>query len=362
MNIFDSYTNRVKSTLQQDKINRSMTESYKTFSTGTTLVKARAASIGAIRRDLQPESSLLTLARIVRACDLSAAKVGQHPDFCHLIGTEETEMHYITSAFIDIKGSTRLHDSYELDTLYNVTNTILSAAIHVCLLYGGHIQRIQGDGIFVYFGGKSVDKADSVRQAIAATAMFTYFVKNDMQKLFEEDEVENISTRIGIDFGDDDEVLWGNFGVANCTELTTQSLHTSLASKCQGHAGKNGIVVGQHVVDRLETEEKYFDYLRDSKGEVRDRYVFIGPKRSLYYSQYDFDWLNYLKSLPYIRCDKEGNLYVLSQEEQEEEKRLDYLRQTAGLIQSGSAFTSPTGQISADPAGVKNQPHRFHYE
>ncbi len=116
MNIFDSYTNRVKSTLQQDKINRSMTESYKTFSTGTTLVKARAASIDAIRRDLQPESSLLTLARIVRACDLSAAKVGQHPDFCHLIGTEETEMHYITSAFIDIKGSTRLHDSYELDT------------------------------------------------------------------------------------------------------------------------------------------------------------------------------------------------------------------------------------------------------
>lgn len=191
--------------------------------------------------------------------------------------------------------------------------------------------------------------------------MFTYFIKNDLQRIFEEEGIENISTRTGIDFGDDHEVLWGNFGVGECTELTTLSLHTSLAPKMQSHAGKNGIVVGQNVKDRLLIEEKYFDYVRNSKGEVTERYIYVGRKKNVYYTQYRFDWFNYLKSLPYIRCDKDGNLYVVSQEQQEQE-RLHMLRATASLINSGAAYTDSRGNISSDSSGVKNQEHRFHYE
>jgi class 3 adenylate cyclase len=361
MNIFDSYTQRLRSTLQQDK---QLHENYSNFSGPETLVKAQlksAATIGAIRRNMEPENSLLMLSHVVQGYDTSNAFVGKHPDFRHLLGTEKTEKHYITSVFIDIKGSTKMHDNYELETLYTITNTIQSAAIHVCLMFGGHIQRLQGDGVFVYFGGKSVDKATSVQQAITACSMFTYFVKNDLQQIFEEDGVENIRTRIGIDFGDDHEVLWGNFGVANCIELTTQSLHTSLAAKCQNHAGTNGIVVGQNVKDRLQLDEKYFDYVRNAKGEVTERYVYIGPKKGVYYTQYRFDWFNYLKSLPYIKSDREGNLYVSSLEEQEQD-RLERLRNTVRVIQSGGAYTSTQGTISTQPTGIKNQVHRFHYE
>jgi len=359
MNIFDSYTQRVRNSIQQDKIHKSMQESYRTFSTSGSGVKAKETKAAPVRRDLQPEGSQLTLNDVVGRTDLSDARIGLHPSFRYLIGTEETAKHYITSVFMDIKGSTKMHDTYDLETLYNITNTIQSAAIHVCLLLGGHIQRLQGDGVFVYFGGKGVSKEDSVRQAITATSMFTYFVQNDLEKLFEEDGVDNISTRTGIDFGDDDEVLWGNFGVGNCIELTTLSLHTSLASKCQQHAKKNGIIVGRNVKDRAKLDEKLFDYVRDDKGNVH--YIHEGRKKGVYYSHFHFDWFNYLKSLSYIRSDANDNLYIFSKEKQEEE-RLARLRSTARLVSAGTAYTSPTGVISADTTGVKNQQHRFHHE
>jgi hypothetical protein len=54
---------------------------------------------------------------------------------------------------------------------------------------GGHIQRLQGDGVFAYFGGKTVDKNRAVELAVTACSMFTYFVKNDLKDVFLEDGI-----------------------------------------------------------------------------------------------------------------------------------------------------------------------------
>lgn len=359
MNIFDSYTQRVRNAFQEDKLYKSFVESDNFSGSDTMLETKRSNRIA--RLGMQPETSMLSLNKIAQGYDPNNAQIGLHPDFKHLKGTEKQERHYIVSVFVDIKGSTNLNDSYDLETIYNITNTVQSAAIHVCLLFGGHIQRLQGDGVFAYFGGKSVSKAEAVKRAVTATSMFTYFIKNDLQKVFEEEGVENISTRTGIDFGDDDQVLWGNFGIGQCIELTTLSLHTSLAPKMQSHAGKNGIVVGQNVKDRLLIDEKFFDLVRNSKGEVTDRYIYIGRKKNMYYTQYKLDWFNYLKSLSYIKSDAQGNLFVLSPEQQEQE-RLSNLRTTANLISSGNAYTDNKGNISSNTSGIKNQEHRFHYE
>jgi class 3 adenylate cyclase len=360
MNIFDSYSQRVRNAFQQERLSKGMTDDLSNFNGDDSKYETRRMN-KSMALGLQPESSLLKLRDVVQGYDPDQAQIGLHPDFKYLKGTDNKEYHYITSVFIDIKGSTNLNDKYELETIYNITNTIQSAAIHVCLLFGGHIQRLQGDGVFVYFGGKSVTKPESAKQAVTATSMFTYFVKNDLQQIFEEEGVENISTRIGIDFGDDRDVLWGNFGVGQCIELTTLSLHTSLAPKMQSHAGKNGIVVGQNVKDQLMIDETYFDYVRNSKGEITERYIYIGRKKNIYYTQYKFNWFDYLKSLPYISVDSEGNLFVLPKEQQEQD-RLSQLRSTAGIISSGNAFTDSRGNISSNTSGIKNQGHRFHYE
>ncbi|RYZ21833.1 MAG: adenylate/guanylate cyclase domain-containing protein [Chitinophagaceae bacterium] len=359
-NLFDSYTSRIKNALQQDRLEKAETTKYINFS-NQSLRNLNEVNTLPKRFGFKPESSLLTLQSVILPQNASEARIGEHPDFRHLKGTDNTSYHYITSVFIDIKGSTSLNDKYDLDTIYLITNTVQSAAIHVCLIFGGHIQRLQGDGVFVYFGGKNITHKDAVTNAVSAASLFTYFVKNDLQSIFEEEGVENICTRTGIDFGDDDQVLWANFGVGECTELTTLSLHTSLAAKMQSYAPKNGIVLGQNVKDKLDVEENLFDYVRNSKGEITQRYIYIGKAKGLYYTQYKFDWQKFLKNLPFIKADSEGKLFVQTKENAEKD-RLHQLAQIAAIINSNDAYTAPNGNIVQDATFVKNQEHRFHHE
>jgi class 3 adenylate cyclase len=291
---------------------------------------------------------------------LTDAQLGLHPDFKHLKKTDNTEHHYIVSVFIDIQGSTNLFKEYELEDIYRITNTVQSAAIHTCIAVGGHVQRLQGDGVFAYFGGKLIEKKRAVEMAVTACSMFTYFVKNDLKNIFLEDGIEDINTRIGIDFGDNDKVLWANFGLMDVSELTTLSLHTSLASKMQSYATPNGIVVGQNIKDKLPADESIYDLIRNSKGEVIKRYIFEDSKNNFRYTQYAFKWYNFLKTLPFIQSDAEGNLHIVDVNNPEAE-RISRLRDTSALLASGNAYLSRQGNISGDSSGIKHEPHRSHY-
>ncbi|MBK8344742.1 MAG: hypothetical protein IPL12_16515 [Bacteroidetes bacterium] len=61
---------------------------------------------------------------------------------------------------------------------------------------------MQGDGLMVYFGGKGITKQAAVDNALMAASFVKYFVKNDLKNLFDEQGVNRIYTRIGIDFGE----------------------------------------------------------------------------------------------------------------------------------------------------------------
>lgn len=307
--------------------------------------------------NVQPNQSLVPLMKAVGKTEIKNQELGEHPDFTYLKNTNKSEYHYITSVFIDIKNSTGLFRKYPIDVIKNITNTIQRAAIHTCAILGGYIQRLQGDGVFVYFGGKGVDKKQAVISALTATSFFTYFVKNDLKKIFEEEDIEDIYTRIGIDFGNDDSVLWAVAGIGACSEITTYSLHTSLASKMQAIANTNSIAVGDNVKSVSELDDILYDWVKDYKGEIKKRYIFQDPEKSFYYKVLDFKWYEFLKSLPYITQDEDGSLYYES-----EDDRRKRLRQAASLISSGSAFTDQHGNISDVMGGVKNQNHRFHYD
>ncbi|MEJ8758701.1 adenylate/guanylate cyclase domain-containing protein [Pontibacter sp. H259] len=361
MDFYKDYTNTIKAALSQSNLQKGLSGT-RMFSEGTQHMSSSHIKLSHSSM-LEPEAGLLELGKTMGLGKTSAATFGEHPDFKHLKGTDNTEQHYITSVFIDIKGSTNLHRKYDLPTIYTITNTIQRAAIHTCALFHGHIQRLQGDGLFVYFGGKSIGKDESVQQAVNAASFFTYFVKNDLKQLFEEEGVEDISTRIGIDFGDHEQVMWANFGLGDCCELTTNSLHTSLASKMQAYASANGVVIGDHVKQRLKlSDEKLFDYVRDSKGEVSKRYIFEDQDKAFRYTQYTFDWYKYLKSMNFLVEEGNGKLRILSPEERADQQRIKGLMQKAALLSSGSAFTDRYGNISANSTGIQNQPHRFHYD
>lgn len=348
-NLLGSYANDIRNVVGKSRRGEAFNftgPEQKLFSEG--------ARIGSIA----PEKNLLTLDGMISPYTAETAQLGLHRDFAHLKGTDQTEHHYIVNVFMDMKGSTQLNDVYDDETLLYITNTVQRAAIHVCLWSGGHIQRLMGDAVFVYFGGRQVSKAEAIRQALTATSIFSYFIKNDIAAIFAEDGVENISTRTGIDFGDDRETLWGSFGTGNIMEVTTQSKHTSIACHCQSNAAKNGIIVGDNVVDYAGLDPDLFTVLRKPDGRLD--YVYEGRRKGVYYKQHAFDWLKYLKSLPFIRSTAEGKLYVVTVAEQELERQ-ERLRQKTAAIRSGHIFTTPGGLLTTEPTAVKNQPHRFHY-
>jgi adenylate cyclase len=296
MDIYKSYTENIRSAINNDHKRETINLSYSaTDKLRSTEVRTRLLDE---TRKTAPLSSLQSIADELGLRPDFTQKLGAHPDFSHLKDSGNIEKHYIHSMFIDIKGSTNLFRRYEPETVLIITNTIQRAAIHTCVMFGGYIQRLHGDGMFVYFGGRNETRAESAARCLTAASLFTYFVKNDLRELFSEQGIETIFTRIGIDSGENHEVVWAMAGIAEMSEITTCSLHTSLAAKMQNYAASNGIVAGANI--RNLTKGEFFTPVCQRTGLEKDRYIFTIPEEKFYYTQYDFDWLSHLKSLEYI--------------------------------------------------------------
>ena len=307
MRIFDDYLTTVKAAMAADTKSGSINEqrSFSAEQQRKTLIGLNASV---------PEKRLLpSLDAFAREIGLQPnfdQKLGLHPDHAHLRHTDDIDKNYIVSMFVDIKGSTNLFRRYKPETVWVITNTIQRAAIHTCLIFGGYVHRLQGDGLFVYFGDKTTTPELAVKRALQFASIFTYFVKTDLKQLFNEQGIEDIYTRIGIDLGHDSDVVWGMAGIGEISEITTCSLHTSLASKMQSNAVSNGIVVGDHVKDQVPGLSDFFSPVCLRTQNENDRYIFRIPQDSWNYTQYDFSWLRFLKEQDFIATDLKGELQL----------------------------------------------------
>jgi len=300
---FKGYKNTIQRALNSDSLNESHSE-YRNAA-GTIMNKAFSLSdYSSQKSELTLSSDLSAIARKIGASVFENQLIGHHPDFLYLKNAQLTEKHWILSVFIDIKGSTNLFKKYPPETVMIITNTLQLAAIKVCVEFGGFIQRLHGDGLMVYFGGKGRDIKGVTFQALTALSFFCYFMENDLKDLFEEHGVERIKTRIGMDLGYDKDVLWTMAGINNSSEIATISLHTSLAAKMQVHAASNGIVVGQNIVNEVEKiNSSCFTVVDDP------RYIFTDPL----YTQYHFNWLKSMKSMDFIASSTIGTLIIKPQ-------------------------------------------------
>lgn len=309
MRIFEDYLSTVKAAMAADPKSGNLNENWN--KTKGELRKAfSASSLSASVPEKRLLPSLETFANELGLQPNFNQKLGLHPDHEHLKYTNNIENDYIISMFVDIKGSTNLFKRYRPETVWIITNTIQRAAIHTCLIFGGYVHRLQGDGLFVYFGDKNTSTELSVKRALQFAGIFTYFVKTDLKQLFNEQGIEDIYTRIGIDLGYDRDVIWGMAGIGEISEVTTCSLHTSLASKMQSNAVSNGIVVGDHVKNEVIALSEFFTPVCQRTQNENDRYIFRIQDDNWNYTQYDFAWLPFLKKQDYIATDLHGDLQL----------------------------------------------------
>lgn len=314
MEIYEDYMNLIKDAVKRDPSSQLDSQFFTKADRITNLTSLNSRYSG---HEIAPSLSKLAVT-LQKDLDFDQ-QLGLHPNFRELKYNGKTEEHYIVSVFVDIKGSTNLFKRFDKETIHVIVEAILKAGIHTALIFEGYVHRLQGDGMFLYFGGKNLDKKSAINQALQMVSVYSYFIQNDLKEYFKANGIEGIFVRSGIDLGKDEDVLWVKSGIGEISEVTTCSLHTSLASKMQSFAENNGVVVGDFVVDEMGEDDLFSPVCKRTQKE-NDRYIFQIPEKQFRYTQYDFNWEKFLKQQEFIALDRFGLPVIKFQDKSVEKK------------------------------------------
>lgn len=205
--------------------------------------------------------------------------IGTHPDFISLEGTTTTQKHYTCTIFVDIKGSTRLSLLYSLEFVYQFKNAVIQTCVETIRSFDGHIHRLMGDAVMAFFGGNSTEKEDAIADAINCSIALRAILEGSIKPWMEKEgmDAKDFGFRVGCDFGDDEEVLWGSFGYMNVGEVSATGLPVDMASKLQGLAGKNQTMLGQGLLDFVYWPEKYSEIKTRERGDEKESLPVVSP-------------------------------------------------------------------------------------
>nr|WP_288467451.1 hypothetical protein [uncultured Pseudomonas sp.] len=185
--------------------------------------------------------------------------IGTHPDFEELQGTKNVELHHICSLFLDIKNSTRLSLLYPLTEVVWIKDSILRAAAETVRGMDGIVHRFMGDALLAFFGRKGVPFEDSVVNAINCAAVLEALMVGTIIPYLADHNVDAnyLGFRIGLDFGDDKQVLWSSYGVEGVTEITATSFYVDVAAKLQSMARKNTAMIGENIISAIDFPDSF---------------------------------------------------------------------------------------------------------
>jgi adenylate cyclase len=246
----------------------------------------------------------------INSHSFSYISIGAHPDFLDL-GETSYINHHCVSVFVDIKGSTRLIEKYSLLEVRLIKDSLLTLSIQVANQFGGHVHRLQGDGIFLQFVRRNKYEIDAIINALNATSILTQFVTKDLADIMKQYNLKPLKIRVGIDFGKSEQVLWSYYGIPGCNELTTTSLHTDMAAKLQSKAYDNNILIGGNIQETLDLKPDFYSIYESETN--KEKVYFISKEFT--YKFFVFNWQEYLLSLPYISKSSDGQtLEVVEQQ------------------------------------------------
>jgi class 3 adenylate cyclase len=238
---------------------------------------------------------------------LSNTQIGGHPDFDSLAKNKSISNGYVTTLFMDIKGSTRLGVIYDLEEVFYYKNTIIKCAIECIQAFDGHVHRIMGDAVLAFFRSDGSSPRDSAIDAINCGTYLVQFMKDIVQPEIQNFGLdEDIGIRIGIDYGPDEKVLWGMYGYPGVSEVTATSFHVDVAAKLQQKAPRNRVMLGQSLCDMLDLPIPIIEHKRVG-GEL-ERYVTPNYRTRedthLNYKQYVLNHNLYYPLLPSPKDDQ----------------------------------------------------------
>lgn len=157
---------------------------------------------------------------------------------------------YATVLIADIRGSTALSRSFELEEWWSITVRLfelMSAAVHGS---GGRVRAFTGDGILAVFGHED-DQDDHARRACCAALALREAIRGPAAQLRNQRALE-LSIRIGINSG---ELMTGILGTGYRRCCTVTGYAVALAKRMETLAEPDKIYLSEstaeHLGDRL---------------------------------------------------------------------------------------------------------------
>lgn len=206
---------------------------------------------------------------------------GCHPDFEDIENEDEMRHGYAITLFMDIIGSTKLGVTYTPLEVFGIKNDIIRCAIETIDSFDGHVHRIMGDAVMAFFRSNRKQEnglvMDHAIDALNCSVFLIEMIKKVVSPRLVDMGAEKIGIRIGIDYGRDEEVIWGKYGYQGSHEVTATSYHVDVAAKLQQKAPKNSILVGDNFVKLLGFDKPFISVLEKMKSGVYEKQEFVKP-------------------------------------------------------------------------------------
>ncbi len=181
------------------------------------------------------------LAESVLALDPENEDARSLLDEGRLAGAEEGEWRQLTVMFSDVVGSTRLsaeHDPEVYREALRAYQEIVGAAVR---RYDGHVARLLGDGVLVYFGYPIPHEDDPLRGVMAGLDMCARL--RELAPSIKERHGVELAVRVAIHTG---MVIRGEMGATASPERDAIVGETpNVAARLQDHAPPGGLVISE---------------------------------------------------------------------------------------------------------------------
>ena len=204
----------------------------------------------------------------------NAHSIGGHPDFQHLDTPGMTDYGFNVSLFLDIKGSTKLGLVYTPEEVFFIKNTIIRCAIETIRAFDGHVHRIMGDAVLAFFRSDGISARDAAIDAINCGCYLVEFMRQLVApKLRDNNVADDVGIRVGVDYGQHHDVLWGMYGFQGSSEVTATSYFVDVAAKLQQSAPRNRVMIGESIRSLLDIHDGMTELKRINSGEAVEQYV-----------------------------------------------------------------------------------------
>lgn len=264
-------------------------------------------------------------------------EIGCHPDFKNIEEDESKIIEgYTVTLFMDIIGSTKLGVMYHPYDVFFIKNSVIKCAIETINAFDGHVHRIMGDAVMAFFRSKDAkNHMDSAIDAINCATYLIQMIKMHVQPSFKEVlGDENIGIRIGIDYGQNKDVVWGYYGHGSIREVTATSFFVDAAAKLQQKAPKNSLMIGQSVKELIGLDSEHYEIKENSNNE-KDYYLtpnYTGSDgNKINYKQFIFDTTSHFSKLPGDESNKNIKINVKIRDREKAINGIPYKRCTSSI-------------------------------